>query len=96
MYYRLVVSSTRSWLLIEPAFDKPSEREATLAWCRELLDMYRAWGRNRHMQLTEMAADFLDGDSSLPVLLVSGFGASRVLERERCAAPETRQRRGCY
>jgi ATP-dependent Clp protease ATP-binding subunit ClpC len=70
-------------LMVEPAFDKPSDAKATLAWCRQMLDMYRAWCRKRHMQLTEMPGDFVNGSGGLPLLLVSGFGAHRVLELER-------------
>lgn len=70
-------------LMVEPAFEKPADVEATAAWCRQMLDMYRGWGRRRHMQLTEMSADFLNGNASLPLLLISGFGAHRVLALER-------------
>jgi ATP-dependent Clp protease ATP-binding subunit ClpC len=45
--------------------------------------MYRAWCRKRHMQLTEMPGDFMNGSGGLPLLLISGFGAHRVLELER-------------
>jgi ATP-dependent Clp protease ATP-binding subunit ClpC len=66
-------------LLVEPALERPGEREATRAWCKQLIAMYRAWAGNRHMQLTElpgMAAH------ALPLLLISGFGAHRLLEKE--------------
>jgi ATP-dependent Clp protease ATP-binding subunit ClpC len=66
-------------LRIEPALEKPSEHQATRAWCLQLLDMYRGWAGNRHMQLTEMA----DGaERNLPWLLISGFGAHRLLVQE--------------
>lgn len=70
-------------LMVEPAFDKSAEQRATLLWCRQMLDMYRAWSRKRHMQLSEMQGDFLNGSGGLPLLLISGFGAQRVLELER-------------
>jgi ATP-dependent Clp protease ATP-binding subunit ClpC len=41
--------------------------------------MYRAWAKNRHMQLSEIAGDARRG---LPRLLVSGFGADRTLRQE--------------
>jgi ATP-dependent Clp protease ATP-binding subunit ClpC len=66
-------------LLVEPALERPGAREATRAWCGQLLAMYRAWAGNRHMQLAElkgMAAH------DLPLLLISGFGAHRLLEKE--------------
>ncbi len=69
-------------LLIEPAFDKPGEREAARVWCGQLLGMYRAWAKNRNMHLTEARGDAnADGDA-LPMLLISGFGAHRLLRRE--------------
>ena len=42
-------------LVVEPAFERPSDNEATRRWCGQLLDMYRAWADNRHMQLSEIA-----------------------------------------
>jgi ATP-dependent Clp protease ATP-binding subunit ClpC len=69
-------------IVIEPALEKPAEREATRAWCGQLLDMYRAWAKNRNMHLTEARGDNnADGDA-LPMLLISGFGAHRLLKRE--------------
>jgi ATP-dependent Clp protease ATP-binding subunit ClpC len=65
-------------LRIEPAMEKPSEHQATRAWCQQLLDMYRGWAGNRHMQLTTIA----DGERNLPWLLISGFGAHRLLVQE--------------
>ena len=42
-------------LVVEPAFERPSDNEATRRWCVQLLGMYRAWAGNRHMQLSEIA-----------------------------------------
>jgi ATP-dependent Clp protease ATP-binding subunit ClpC len=66
-------------LAVEPALEGSGvDKPATEAWCRELLAMYRAWSGNRHMQTSE-----LDGSrAQLPALVVSGFGAHRVLARE--------------
>jgi len=44
-----------------------------------LLGMYRAWADNRHMQLAEIAADT---PRNLPWLVISGFGAHRLLAQE--------------
>ena len=65
-------------ILIEPALDTGSgDSRATDAWCRQMLGMYRDWGENRHMQMSEVK-----GTGELPILLVTGFGAHRVLARE--------------
>jgi ATP-dependent Clp protease ATP-binding subunit ClpC len=66
-------------LRIEPAMEKPSEHRATRAWCQQVLGMYRGWADNRHMQLTEIADG---GERNLPWLLISGFGAHRLLVQE--------------
>ncbi len=66
-------------LLVEPALERPGGREATRAWCARLLAMYRAWAGNRHMQLAEIAGV---GPGDMPLLLISGFGAHRLLEQE--------------
>ena len=65
-------------LQVEPVFEKPAEHHATRQWCGQLLDMYRGWANNRHMQLSELAADQMRH----PRLLISGFGAHRVLAQE--------------
>ncbi len=66
-------------LMVEPAFEGGGDGKATAAWCEQLRAMYRAWSDNRHMQISELPAG-LAGDA--PVLLIAGFGAHRVLERE--------------
>ncbi len=66
-------------LVVEPALDAGASN-ATSAWCRQLLGMYRDWAENRHMQLSEVRAG--SGADDLPILLISGFGAERVLKRE--------------
>ena len=68
-------------LMIEPALERPGDEAATAQWCERLLGMYRAWGRNRHMHVTDV--DLAGAGKSLPILLVSGFGAGRALEREK-------------
>lgn len=66
-------------LMVERAFDTEEDGQATRQWCLQLLDMYRAWANNRHMQLTELAGERA---RDLPLLLISGFGAYRLLARE--------------
>ena len=67
-------------LVVEPAFERPSDNEATRRWCVQLLGMYRAWAGNRHMQLAQIASGGPPRD--LPWLLISGFGAHRLLAQE--------------
>jgi len=67
-------------LVVEPALEPTaSDRKATGEWCGRLLGMYRAWSDNRHMQGSELPGG---APSELPMLLVAGFGAHRVLSRE--------------
>ena len=67
-------------LHVEPALEGGSaDREAGVAWCRDVLDMYRLWCRKRNMQLAETE---LLKNGGPAVLLISGFGAARALERE--------------
>jgi ATP-dependent Clp protease ATP-binding subunit ClpC len=67
-------------LAVEPAFEGAgSDGKATAAWCRQLRDMYRGWSDHRHMQIAEMPAG---PAGEAPLLLIAGFGAHRVLERE--------------
>jgi ATP-dependent Clp protease ATP-binding subunit ClpC len=70
-------------LMVEPAFDKPGDMKATLAWCQQVLNMYRAWSRKRNMQLTDMPTFGPGGAGALRLLLISGFGAHRILAPER-------------
>lgn len=67
-------------LLVEPALSRPGlgDDDGT-AWCGRVLDMYRGWAKGRHMQVTEMANPT---QRRLPWLLVSGFGAHRMLVEE--------------
>ena len=41
--------------MIEPVLDGAGDRQATLAWCRKLTAMYRAWADKRRMQIAELA-----------------------------------------
>jgi ATP-dependent Clp protease ATP-binding subunit ClpC len=67
-------------LLIEPAFDTAGgDAKATAAWCEELRNMYRGWSSKQHMQLSELPGG---PPAAAPILLITGFGAQRTLERE--------------
>ena len=73
------VSPIEVALQVEPALERSGDREATREWCARVLEMYRAWARNRHMQLSEVAGA---AAGSLPLLVISGFGAHRQLAQE--------------
>ena len=67
-------------LTVEPAFEgSAGERKAAAAWCAQLRDMYRGWSSNRHMQLAEVPGG---EHGEAPILLITGFGAHRALQRE--------------
>jgi ATP-dependent Clp protease ATP-binding subunit ClpC len=67
-------------LTIEPVFDGAGDRQATLTWCRKLTAMYRAWADKRRMHIGDVASRSKDKET--PILLISGFGAHRVLAPE--------------
>jgi ATP-dependent Clp protease ATP-binding subunit ClpC len=67
-------------LTIEPVFDGAGDRQATLQWCRKLTAMYRAWADKRRMHINDIASRSKDKET--PILLISGFGAHRVLAPE--------------
>jgi ATP-dependent Clp protease ATP-binding subunit ClpC len=67
-------------LTIEPVFDGAGDRQATLTWCRKLTSMYRAWADKRRMHISDVASRSRDKET--PILLISGFGAHRVLASE--------------
>jgi ATP-dependent Clp protease ATP-binding subunit ClpC len=65
-------------LTVEPVFDGGNDHRQSLAWCRRLMAMYRAWAGKRRMQFHDIS----ENDSTAPVGLVSGFGACRALSPE--------------
>jgi ATP-dependent Clp protease ATP-binding subunit ClpC len=67
-------------LTVEPVFDGAGDRQAPLTWCRKLTSMYRAWADKRRMHISDVASRSKDKET--PVLLISGFGAHRVLVPE--------------
>jgi ATP-dependent Clp protease ATP-binding subunit ClpC len=68
-------------LVVEPVFDGAGDRRATLAWCGQLTSMYRAWAGKRRIQIGDAPRGGRDKDTP-PVLIVSGFGAHRILAPE--------------
>jgi ATP-dependent Clp protease ATP-binding subunit ClpC len=68
-------------IMVEPALRPAGGSDALAhdAWCRQLFEMYRGWSSGRHMQVAEIQNRRVGGS---PMLLVSGFGAHRVLARE--------------
>jgi ATP-dependent Clp protease ATP-binding subunit ClpC len=60
----------------QPAMEAHSNPTATAQWAAQLLHMYRRWATQRRMQCTEVT---LNGG---PALVVSGFGAARILQAE--------------
>jgi ATP-dependent Clp protease ATP-binding subunit ClpC len=67
-------------LVIEPVFDGVGDRQATITWCQQLISMYRAWAGKRRIQISD--APNGGKDKGAPILIVSGFGAHRVLAPE--------------
>lgn len=67
-------------LAVEPVFDGAGDKRATLSWCNKLRAMYRTWAAKRHMQIAELPGPAQEKDA--PVLVVSGFGAHRILHPE--------------
>ena len=87
--------------VVEPVLEQRGDKPARPApGAGSSSAMYRAWAEKRHMQVSELPRPA----TTAPVLLVSGFGAHRVLAREaglhvleldrRNGAPAAR-RRGC-
>lgn len=71
-------------LTIEPVFEGTGDRLATLGWCQRLRSMYRAWADKRRMQIVEIQelGKGLAKEKDAPILMVSGFGAHRILSPE--------------
>jgi ATP-dependent Clp protease ATP-binding subunit ClpC len=65
-------------LTVEPVFDGTADHQQSLAWCRRLIAMYRAWADKRRMQFHDIS----ERDNETPVALISGFGACRALSPE--------------
>jgi hypothetical protein len=65
-------------LSVQPVLDAAPDPAASQQWAERLLDMYRRWASRRHMQWDELSATA----ASAPLVVVSGFGAARILQRE--------------
>lgn len=64
-------------LMVAPAMDSARDRAITREWCERLSAMYRGWAAARLMQYSDM------NGAAGSVLLVSGFGAARLLFSEQ-------------
>jgi ATP-dependent Clp protease ATP-binding subunit ClpC len=69
-------------LTIDPVFDGGGDRQAILAWRDNLSAMYRAWAEKRRMHISDVAGANNGRDADAPILVISGFGAYRVLALE--------------
>ena len=66
-------------LAVQPVLqERTADPGITLRWCERVLDMYRKWAARRGMQWSELPAPA----GAHPVVVVSGFGAARLLEAE--------------
>jgi ATP-dependent Clp protease ATP-binding subunit ClpC len=67
-------------LTVEPALDAGAKASDDIrTWCRQLCDMYRAWSKNRHMQVEEIPGK---EQGEPPIQVITGFGAHRTLADE--------------
>jgi ATP-dependent Clp protease ATP-binding subunit ClpC len=69
-------------LTIDAVFDGSGDRQATLAWRNSLSAMYRAWAEKRRMHISDVTDAEDSEDPDAPILIISGFGAYRVLAPE--------------
>jgi ATP-dependent Clp protease ATP-binding subunit ClpC len=65
-------------LAVQPVLDHTRNAEVSTRWSERLLEMYRKWAARRGMQVTEVGAP----ESRLVLLVISGFGAARLLSPE--------------
>jgi ATP-dependent Clp protease ATP-binding subunit ClpC len=65
-------------LSVAPMSDRTVHDAAGLQWCERLVEMYRRWAGRRGMQLRVVSR----AATERPLLVVSGFGASRLLAGE--------------
>jgi ATP-dependent Clp protease ATP-binding subunit ClpC len=66
-------------LAVLPVLDTSADTHVQVRWRERMLDMYRAWATKRRMQWSEVTGP--EGPSR-SILLVTGFGAARILLRE--------------
>jgi len=65
-------------LSVQPVLDSARHAEVSTRWCERLLGMYRKWAARRGMQVSEIGVP----ESRLPIFVISGFGAARLLGSE--------------
>jgi ATP-dependent Clp protease ATP-binding subunit ClpC len=66
-------------LRVDPALDIDVEGGDAADWYRQLTGMYRQWATKRRMQIKEIGSFH---GKSMPILIVTGFGAFRTLKEE--------------
>jgi len=65
-------------LAVQPVLERDASPAVSARWCERLLEMYRAWSARRGMRITEVSS----GSPGRSLLVISGFGASRLLSGE--------------
>lgn len=65
-------------LAVQPVADRTTHAETGMRWCERVLEMYRNWAGRRGMQLSDVEG----GGAIVTLLVISGFGAARLLARE--------------
>ena len=65
-------------LAVQPVLDRDASPAVNARWCERLLEMYRAWCALRGMRIAEVSP----GSPGRSLLVISGFGASRLLGGE--------------
>lgn len=66
-------------LAVQPVLqERPANPGTTAVWCERLLEMYRKWAAQRGMQLSDVPGSA----GAHALLVISGFGAARLLESE--------------
>ena len=65
-------------LSVQPVLDAAADPAATSQWTERVLDMYRRWALRRHMQWEDVGTP----SCGAAMVVVSGFGAARILARE--------------
>jgi hypothetical protein len=63
---------------VQPILDASADPAATERWTERVVDMYRRWALRRHMQWEDVGSP----SCGAAIVVVSGFGAARILARE--------------
>jgi ATP-dependent Clp protease ATP-binding subunit ClpC len=65
-------------LAVQLVLDRQTDAAMGAQWCERLLQMYRKWAARRGMHISEVSG----AAGSRSLLVISGFGAARLLEAE--------------